>query len=122
MTAFSPPEGPSIFSRIIAGEIPSDILYQDDLCFVIADIQPKAPTHLLLIPKQEIPRLVDAKSEHQSLLGHMLLVAGQMAEKFGIGNAFRLVINNGEDAGQSVFHLHMHIMGDKKFSESELED
>lgn len=120
MAVFTPPEGPSIFSRIIAGEIPSEILYQDDLCFVIADIQPQAPTHLLLIPKQEIPRLVDAREEHQSLLGHMMLVAGQMAQKFGIGDAFRLVINNGEDAGQTVFHLHMHIMGNKKLDEADL--
>lgn len=113
-------EGVSIFSRIIAGEIPSDILYQDDQCFVIADIQPQAPTHLLLIPRQEIPRLVDAREEHQNLLGHMMLVAGQMAKKFGIGDAFRLAINNGEDAGQTVFHLHMHIMGNKKFNETDL--
>ena len=113
-------EAASIFSRIISGEIPSDILYQDDQCFVIADIQPQAPTHLLLIPRQEIPRLVDAGKEHQGLLGHMMLVAGQMAKKFGIGDAFRLVINNGENAGQTVFHLHMHIMGNKKFDEADL--
>lgn len=122
MPAFVPPEGPSIFSKIIQGEIPSDILYEDDLCFVIKDINPQAPTHLLLIPKQEIPRLVDANEEHQQLLGHMMLVAGKVAESFGIGDAFRLVINNGELAGQTVFHLHMHIMGNKKFNEADLKD
>jgi len=120
MSDFVAPEGPSVFKRIIDGEIPSEVLFQDDLCFVIADINPSAPTHLLLIPKQEIPRLVDASEEHKSLLGHMMLVAGDIARKFGIDDAFRLVINNGEGAGQTVFHLHMHIMGDKKFNEADL--
>ena len=120
MSSFVPPEGPSLFTRIVQGEIPSEILYQDDLCFVIADIHPQAPTHLLLIPLQEIPRLVDANKDHQSLLGHLLLIAGKMAQKFGIGDSFRLVVNNGEDAGQTIFHLHMHIMGNKKFDEADI--
>lgn len=111
---------PSIFTKIIRREIPSDILYEDDLCLVIKDIQPKAPTHVLLIPKEEIPRLVDAKPEHQALLGHLMITAGKMAEKLGVGDAFRLIINNGEGAGQTVFHLHMHILGNKQFSEGQL--
>ena len=111
---------PSIFTRIINGEIPSEIHYQDDQCIVISDIQPQAPVHLLVIPKLELPRLVDANPEHKALLGHLMLVAGEMARKFGIGEAFRLVINNGEGAGQTVFHLHLHIMGDKTFTESAL--
>lgn len=120
MSSFQKPEGPSIFTRILEGEIPSEILYQDDQCFVIADIAPKAPTHLLLIPRQEIPRLVDANEEHQSLLGHLMLVVGKVARQFETEDAFRLIINNGEGAGQTVFHLHMHIMGNKEFSEAEL--
>lgn len=111
---------PSIFSKIISREIPSDILYEDDHCLVIKDIQPQAPTHVLLIPKEEIPRLVDAKPEHQALLGHLMLTAGKVAEQLGIGDAFRLIVNNGEGAGQTVFHLHLHIMGNKKYDESSL--
>ncbi len=111
----------SIFTKIIRREIPAEILFEDDLCIAIRDIQPKAPTHVLLIPKQEIPRLVDADPEHQSLLGHLLLVAGKVATQLGIGEAFRLIINNGEGAGQTVFHLHMHIMGNKKYTEDSLD-
>lgn len=110
----------TIFSKIIQGEIPADILYQDELCFVIKDIAPKAPTHLLLIPKKPIPRLVDANDDDKALLGHLMLKAGEIATKAGVGDAFRLIINNGEGAGQTVFHLHLHILGDKTFSEDRL--
>ena len=122
MTSFEPPIGPSLFTRIAKGEIPSEIHYQDDQCFVISDIHPQAPVHLLIIPKLEIARLVDADSEHQALMGHLMLVAGEMARKFDIDEAFRLVINNGEGAGQTVFHLHLHIMGNKNFTEAELQN
>ena len=120
MSNFVPPVEPSIFTRISKGEIPSEIHYQDDQCFVISDINAQAPVHLLVIPKLEITRLVDANPEHQALLGHLMLVAGEMARKFDIDEAFRLVINNGEGAGQTVFHLHLHLMGNKNFKESEL--
>jgi len=110
----------SIFTKIINREIPSEILYEDEQCIVIKDIQPKAPTHVLLIPKQQIPRLVDAKPEHQALLGHLMLTAGKVAEQLGVGEAFRLIINNGEGAGQTVFHLHLHIMGNREFTEGSL--
>jgi len=110
----------SIFTKIINREIPSEILYEDDLCLVIKDIQPKAPVHVLLIPKEEIPRLVDANEQHQSLLGHLMVTAGKVANDLGVGDAFRLIINNGEGAGQTVFHLHMHILGNKTFSEKQL--
>lgn len=112
---------PTIFSRIIAGEIPADILYEDEHCIVIRDIQPRAPVHLLIIPRQAIPRLVDSQPEHQSLLGHLMLVAGEMARKFEVGDAFRLVINNGRNAGQTVFHLHLHLLGSKAFNEADLD-
>ena len=111
---------PSIFTRIIDGDIPSEIHYQDDLCIVISDIQPQAPVHLLIVPKLELPRLADATAEHKELLGHLMFVAGEMARKFGVDDAFRLVVNNGEEAGQTVFHLHLHLLANKKFSEGSL--
>jgi len=110
----------SIFTKIIHGEIPSEILYQDDLCICINDISPKAPTHVLVIPKKPIPRLADATEEDKSVLGHLLLSVGEIARQLGIDEAFRVVINNGEDAGQTVFHLHLHILANKKFSEGSL--
>lgn len=110
----------SIFTKIINREIPSEFIYEDELCVVIKDIQPKAPTHVLLIPKEEIPRLVDANEEHKALLGHLMLTAGKIAEQLGVGDAFRLIVNNGAGAGQTVFHLHLHILGNKEFSESQL--
>lgn len=110
----------SIFTRIIEGEIPSDIVYEDEYCFAIKDINPQAPTHLLLIPREEIPRLVDTSEEHRALLGHLMVTAGKLAEAAGVGDAFRLVVNNGEGAGQSVFHLHLHILAQKEMSEDSL--
>ena len=110
----------TIFSKIINGEIPADKLYEDDQCIVIKDIAPKAPTHLLLIPKKPIPRLVDATEEDKALMGHLMLKAGEIANQAGVGDAFRLIINNGANAGQTVFHLHLHILGSKAFSEDQL--
>ena len=110
----------TIFSRIIKGDIPADIVYEDELCIAIKDAAPKAPTHLLVIPRKPIPRLVDASPEDQKILGHLMLAVGEIARKSGIGDAFRVVINNGEGAGQTVFHLHLHILGNKAFSEAEL--
>lgn len=110
----------SIFSRIINGEIPTNILYQDDICICIKDIHPQAPTHLLVIPKKPIPRLVDASEEDKALLGHLLLKVGDIARDLGIDHGFRVVINNGESAGQTVFHLHLHILANKKFAENSL--
>lgn len=101
---------PSLFSRIVAREIPADIVYEDAHCLAFRDINPQAPTHVLLIPKQEIPRLADAGAADQDLLGHLLLAAGKVARQLGVGDAFRLVVNNGAEAGQTVFHLHLHIL------------
>jgi histidine triad (HIT) family protein len=100
----------TLFSRIIAHEIPADIVYEDDLCLAFRDINPQAPTHVLVIPKKEIPRLADAKDEDQALLGHLLLAASEVARQLGVEDAYRLVINNGAGAGQSVFHLHLHVL------------
>lgn len=110
----------TIFTKIIAGEIPADILYEDEHCFAIRDINPQAPVHVLLIPRRVITRLVDSQIDDQTLLGHLLHTAGKVAEQEGIGDAFRLVINNGEGAGQTVFHLHLHIMGGQAFDEGRL--
>lgn len=105
----------TIFGRIIAREIPAEIVYEDEQCLAFRDVNPQAPTHVLIIPRKEIPRLVDAKPEDQALLGHLMLVAGKVAEQLGVGEAFRLVINNGAEAGQSVFHIHLHILAGRGF-------
>lgn len=101
----------TLFSKIISRAIPADIVYEDEHCLAFRDVNPQAPIHVLLIPKQEIPRLADAVASDQALMGHLLLAAGTVAKQLGIGEAFRLVVNNGADAGQSVFHLHLHILG-----------
>jgi histidine triad (HIT) family protein len=100
----------TLFGKIISREIPATIVYEDDQCLAFRDISPQAPTHVLLIPKKEIPRLVDATDEDRALLGHLMLTASRIARELGAGEAFRLVVNNGAEAGQSVFHLHLHIL------------
>lgn len=105
----------SIFGRILRGEAPADFVYQDDLCVAIQDINPQAPVHVLVIPRRPISQLSAAAAEDQALLGHLLLTARQVAEAQGLDD-YRLVINNGSGAGQSVFHLHVHILGGRRFS------
>ncbi|MBX3660878.1 MAG: histidine triad nucleotide-binding protein [Burkholderiales bacterium] len=100
----------TLFSKIIAREIPADIVYEDEHCLAFRDINPQAPVHVLLIPKREIPKLADAAADDQALLGHLLLAAGRVARQLGVGEAFRLVVNNGAGAGQTVFHLHLHLL------------
>lgn len=100
----------TLFSKIISREIPADIVYEDELCLAFRDINPQAPVHVLLIPKQEIPKLADAAASDQALLGHLLVAAGKVARQLGVDEAFRLVVNNGAGAGQTVFHLHLHIL------------
>ena len=110
----------TIFGKIVAGEIPSEFLYEDDHCIAINDVNPQAPVHVLVIPKQGIPRLVDAQAQDQELLGHLLLAAGKVAQQLGVADAFRLIINNGAGAGQTVFHLHLHIIAGKTFAEGHM--
>jgi histidine triad (HIT) family protein len=105
----------TIFGKIIRREIPADIVYEDELCIAFRDVSPQAPVHILLIPKQPYARLVDVPADAQALLGHLLLKAGEIARAEGVGDAFRLVTNNGAEAGQSVFHLHLHILAGRKF-------
>jgi histidine triad (HIT) family protein len=101
----------TIFKRILDREIPADIVYEDDLCLAFRDVAPKAPTHVLLIPKKEIPAVNDLTEEDQQLAGHLLLVAGRVAQQLELNNGYRLVVNCGPDAGQAVNHLHVHILG-----------
>ncbi|MGU9977602.1 MAG: histidine triad nucleotide-binding protein [Candidatus Oxydemutatoraceae bacterium WSBS_2016_MAG_OTU14] len=100
----------TIFDKIIRREIPATIVYEDELCLAFKDIAPKAPIHILIIPKKPIAKLSDSNPEDQALLGHILLKAGEIATQAGYANAFRLVCNNGSDAGQEVFHLHFHLL------------
>ncbi|CAD5926638.1 putative HIT-like protein Synpcc7942_1390 [Planktothrix tepida] len=101
----------TIFSKIIRREIPADIVYEDDLCLAFRDIAPQAPVHILVIPKKPIPKLADATSEDHALMGHLLLKVKQVAEEAGLENGYRVVINTGVDGGQTVDHLHLHILG-----------
>ncbi len=107
----------TIFGKIIKREAPADIVYEDDLCLAFRDINPHAPVHVLLIPKKEIARLADAQPEDQALLGHLLLAANKIARELGVEDAFRVVISNGAEAGQTVFHLHLHILAGRRFRE-----
>ena len=108
---------PTIFSKIIARELPADIVYEDELCMAFKDIHPQAPVHVLVVPKKEIARLADAQAGDQALLGHLLLAVGKIARQLGVDDAFRVVISNGAQAGQTVFHLHLHLLGGKHFTE-----
>jgi len=100
----------TIFSKIIKREIPATIIYEDDLALAFRDVNPQAPVHFLVIPKQPIVNLSESTAEDQALLGHLLLVASKVAAQEGL-QSFRLVTNNGAEAGQSVFHLHFHVLG-----------
>jgi histidine triad (HIT) family protein len=104
----------TIFSKIIRREIPADIVYEDDLALAFKDIYPQAPVHILVIPKKPIVKLADAEPEDQALLGHLLLTAQRVAAEAGLNNGYRLVINNGADGGQTVYHLHLHILGGRQ--------
>ena len=106
----------TLFEKIINREIPADILYEDELSIVIKDISPQAPTHLLIIPKKVIPKLSDATDEDQNILGHLMLVAGKIAEQLELDETVRLVVNNGAKAGQSVFHLHLHLLSGRSLN------
>ncbi|NJL81980.1 MAG: histidine triad nucleotide-binding protein [Chloroflexaceae bacterium] len=101
----------TIFAKIIRREIPAEIVYEDDLALAFKDINPQAPTHILVIPKKPLPQLDAATDEDEALLGHLLLVAKQVAAQLGLSNGYRLAINNGQDGGQTVFHLHLHLLG-----------
>ena len=106
----------TIFQKIIDRELPADIIYEDDKSLVFRDINPVAPTHLLIIPKKQIEKISDAQKEDKDLLGHLFFVDGEVARQLGIQDAFRLVVNNGAGAQQTVFHLHIHLIAERDFS------
>jgi histidine triad (HIT) family protein len=104
----------TVFAKIIRREIPANIIYEDDLSLAFKDINPQAPTHILVIPKKPIPQLDAATAQDLDLLGHLLLTVKKVAEQSGLRNGYRVVINNGVDGGQTVYHLHLHILGDRQ--------
>lgn len=104
----------TIFKRIIDKEIPVQLLYEDELCLAFPDINPQAPTHVLIIPKKEIVNIGTALAEDQALLGHLLLVVQKVAAQQGLAKGYRVVMNCGPDGGQSVDHLHIHLLGGRQ--------
>jgi histidine triad (HIT) family protein len=101
----------TLFEKIAAREIPAQIVFEDDLVLAFRDIHPQAPTHVLIVPKKPIPRIAEATADDQKLLGHLLLKAAEVAKQLHLQNGYRLVINNGADGGETVPHLHVHILG-----------
>lgn len=106
-----------LFCRMIAGEVPADLLHQDEVCVVIRDINPQAPTHVLVIPREHMESLNEASHKDEVLLGHLLRVGARIANDKGHAeDGYRTVINTGTGAGQSVFHLHVHVLGGRSMS------
>jgi len=108
------PGGDTIFSKIIRGEIPCNKIYEDDKCLAFHDVNPQAPIHFLVIPKKPIAQLSTAEDNDEALLGHLMIVARRLAKEQGLGNGFRLVVNDGKDGCQSVYHLHLHVVGGRQ--------
>lgn len=106
----------TIFKKIIDGEITAKIVYEDELCLAFHDVQPQAPVHILVIPRKEIRSLAEFESEDQALLGHLLLIVRKLAEEFELQNGFRVVVNTGKEGGQSVDHLHFHLLGKRSLA------
>ena len=106
----------TIFEKIINREIPAEILYEDSVCIAIRDVAPQAPTHALVIPKKPIPRIGEAQEDDVETVGRLLLVAGKVAHAERLDKGFRIVINNGDHGGESVPHLHVHVIGGRQMS------
>jgi len=104
----------TIFKRIIDGEIPADIVYEDEHCLAFRDIKPQAPTHVLLIPKKEIPSLAELTPEDHALVGHLMMVLTRLAVQLELAGGYRVVANCGPDGGQEVNHLHFHLLGGRR--------
>lgn len=101
----------TLFQKIADKEIPAKLIHEDAVCVAFHDISPQAPTHVLIVPRKPIPRVAEATVEDQATLGHLLLVAGQLSRLLGLAKGFRVVINNGPDGGETVPHLHVHLLG-----------
>jgi histidine triad (HIT) family protein len=108
----------TIFSKIIRKEIPAKIVFEDDLCLAFYDITPQAPVHVLIIPKREISSMMAITEGDKNLLGHLLITASQIAKDIGLEKGYRLVINTGKDGGQTVDHLHIHLLGKRHMKEA----
>ena len=106
----------TVFQKIIDREIPARIAHEDEHCVVIHDVNPQAPVHLLVIPKKPIPRVAEAAPADQALLGHLLLTAAAVAKKLGLADGYRLVINSGRLGGESVPHLHVHLLAGRQMT------
>jgi histidine triad (HIT) family protein len=106
----------TIFAKIIDKEIPARLVHEDDRCVAFHDINPQAPVHVLIVPRKPIDRVENLAESDAPLVGHLMLVATQIAKKLGLSSGYRLVINNGVEAGQTVFHLHVHLLGGRGFS------
>lgn len=104
----------TIFKKIIDKEIPANIVYEDELCLAFHDVNPQAPTHVLVIPKKEIPSVNELTEEDQPLVGHLYLVIKKLAAELGLGDGYRVVVNCGDRGGQSVDHLHFHLLGGRQ--------
>lgn len=111
VSAILPAMSKTLFQKIIDREIPAQLIYEDNHVVAFRDIHPQAPTHVLLVPRRVLARIGEASAEDKELLGHLLLAAAQLAEQLGLKNGYRLVINNGPDGGESVPHLHCHLLG-----------
>jgi histidine triad (HIT) family protein len=101
----------TLFQKIADKEIPAKLIHEDAVCVAFHDIAPQAPTHVLIVPRKPIPRVAEAIAEDQATLGHLLLVGGQLSRQLGLAKGFRIVINNGPDGGETVPHLHVHLLG-----------
>ncbi|KPJ10876.1 Histidine triad nucleotide-binding protein 1 [Papilio machaon] len=109
------PGGDTIFGKILRKEIPAKFVYEDDQCVAFHDVNPQAPTHILVIPRKPIPQLSKASDEDEQLLGHLMIAARKIAAQEGLGDSgFRIVINDGKNGAQSVYHLHLHILGGRQ--------
>jgi len=108
----------TIFSKIIKKEIPAKIVYEDDLCIAIHDIAPQAPIHILVIPKKPIPSMMHVETNDKNILGHLMFIASQIARDHELTNGYRLAVNTGKDGGQTIDHLHIHILGKRVMKES----
>ncbi|KAG9487852.1 adenosine 5'-monophosphoramidase HINT1 [Eleutherodactylus coqui] len=108
------PGGDTIFGKIIRKEIPANIIYEDEQCIVFHDVSPQAPTHFLVVPKKAISAVSVVDPADEALLGHLMIIAKKCAADMGLTNGYRLVINDGPDGGQSVYHLHLHVLGGRQ--------
>ncbi|XP_036053586.1 histidine triad nucleotide-binding protein 1 [Onychomys torridus] len=110
------PGGDTIFGKIIRKEIPAKIIFEDDRCLAFHDISPQAPTHFLVIPKKHISQISEAQDDDEGLLGHLMIVGKKCAADLGLNRGYRMVVNEGADGGQSVYHIHLHVLGGRQMN------